>query len=99
MAVYGIFGGSKDYGFKDQICRAAVSVSNNVAEGFDRGSDADFTRFLNIARTSCHEAKSMAYLARRLDYINENQKNGLIGQTEETSKIIYGLIQSLNSPK
>jgi four helix bundle protein len=38
----------KDFAFKDQICRAAISVSNNIAEGFDRSSNADFTRFLPL---------------------------------------------------
>jgi four helix bundle protein len=95
VEVYELFGNNKDYGFKDQICRASVSISNNIAEGFDRGSDADFSRFLNFSRTSCNEVKSMSYLARRLKYISEEQKNAMIGQTEEVSKIIHGLIQSL----
>lgn len=49
VSIYGKFRESKDSGFRDQICKAAVSISNNIAEGFDRGSDADFTRFLYYA--------------------------------------------------
>jgi four helix bundle protein len=76
--IYVHFRELKDFSFRDQICRAAVSVSNNIAEGFDRGSDADFKRFLNIARSSCNEVKSMLYLAERLHYIGslEEQRTG-----------------------
>jgi len=59
----------KDFGFKDQICRASVSVMNNIAEGFERRSDAEFKRFLFIAKGSCGEVRSMLYLALELRYI------------------------------
>jgi len=71
VEIYTVFSVSKDYGFKDQITRAAVSISNNIAEGFDRSSDADFGRFLYIALASCSEVKSMLYLAEKIT-------NGLI---------------------
>jgi len=61
IEIYSLFITSRDFGFKDQICRATVSISNNIAEGFDRSSDADFSRFLFIALGSCSEAKSMLY--------------------------------------
>jgi len=50
VQVYKTFQKSRDFGFKDQVQRAAVSVMNNIAEGFERGSDADFIRFLYIAK-------------------------------------------------
>ena len=53
----------KDFGFRDQIQRCAVSVMNNIAEGFDRRSDQDFTRFLNMAKGSNGELRSMLYLS------------------------------------
>lgn len=62
-------GFSKDYGFKDQIQRAAVSVMNNIAEGFERGSNKDFAKFLFIARGSVGEVRSMLYLALDQKYI------------------------------
>jgi len=46
VEIYNVFQSSRDFGFRDQICRAVVSISNNIAEGFDRSSDADFKRFL-----------------------------------------------------
>jgi four helix bundle protein len=93
--IYQSFGSLKDYGFKDQICRAVVSISNNIAEGFDRSSDADFSRFLFIATASCSETKSMLYLAERLSYINLLQKNILMDKANEVSRITRGLIKSL----
>jgi len=96
--VYTAFGKSKDFGFRDQICRAAVSVSNNIAEGFDRNSKADFSRFLYVAISSCSEVKSMLYLAERLNYISKEKKYKLCSLCNEISKIIRGLIKSL-APK
>ena len=49
VKIYHSFNSLKDFGFKDQICRTAVSISNNIAEGFDRSSNADFVRFLYIS--------------------------------------------------
>ena len=96
--IYSVFGLSKDFGFKDQITRASISISNNIAEGFDRSTDADFNRFLYIALGSCSEVRSMLYLAERLNYISENNRISYVSQTLEISKIIRGLIKSL-APK
>ncbi|MEQ6120290.1 four helix bundle protein [Reichenbachiella sp. MALMAid0571] len=96
VEVYALFSKSKDYGFRDQICRASVSISNNIAEGFDRSSHADFKRFLYIALASCSEVKSMLYLAERLDYVNSEKATVLKDKCTETSKIITGFIKALN---
>jgi len=95
--IYSTFANNKDYSFKDQICRASVSISNNIAEGFDRGSKADFRRFLFISLSSCSETKSMLYLANRLNYIDEKCKTEYITKANEISKIIRGLINSLSN--
>ncbi len=89
----------KDYGFKDQICRAVVSISNNIAEGFDRCSDPDFSRFLYFSIASCSEVKSMLHLALRLNYITIEQQSLLLEQATEVSKITRGLIKSLTYKK
>jgi len=95
VEIYSSFKEIKDFGFKDQIFRAVVSISNNIAEGFERSSDADFVRFLYISLGSCSEVKSMLYLAVRLNYILEEDKMKLITSTSEVSRIINGLIKSL----
>ena len=72
--VYQDFGvgtpGNRDFGFRDQIQKAAVSITNNTAEGFERTSDKDFARFLNIAKASCGEVRSMYYTAEDLEFVS-----------------------------
>jgi four helix bundle protein len=97
--VYSAFKNLKDFGFKDQIYRAVISVSNNIAEGFDRSSDADFKRFLYISLSSCSETKSMLYLAERLNYLKMEEKVKLVEQIDEIAKIIHGLIKSLTTKR
>jgi four helix bundle protein len=88
VKIYASFKELKDYGFRDQICRATVSISNNIAEGFDRSSSADFTRFLYISLSSCSEVKSMLYLAERLKYIDLKKRDELIDNAIEISKLL-----------
>ncbi|HAW19907.1 MAG TPA: four helix bundle protein [Flavobacteriales bacterium] len=95
VLVYKHFDETKDRSFRSQITRASVSVSNNIAEGFNRSSDKEFVRFLNIARASCDEVKSMTYLAHRLGYIDVSVKSKLLDNCEEVSRVIYGLIKAL----
>jgi four helix bundle protein len=93
--IYSTFKSSKDFSFRDQICRAVVSISNNIAEGFDRSSNADFSRFLYIAIGSCSEVKSMIYLAEKLNYITKKEQLILLEKGNEISKIIRGLIKAI----
>jgi len=96
VEIYQEFDNLEDYGFKDQIRRAVVSISNNIAEGFDRKSTADFSRFLYYSISSASEIKSMLYLSIRLKYIPDEKAWSLINDANEVSKIIRGLIRSLN---
>lgn len=68
--VYKDFKDNKDYGFCNQIQRCGVSVMNNISEGFCRNGDMEFYQFLNVAKGSCGELKSMYYLAEDIQYIN-----------------------------
>ena len=95
VIIYQTFFNSKDYGFKDQICRASVSISNNIAEGFDRSSNSEFVRFLYYSLGSSSEAKSMLYLAERLKYVSPQNAIELRFQASELSRIITGLIKSM----
>lgn len=95
VEIYSDFKVLRDFGFRDQICRAVVSVSSNIAEGFNRGSNADFVRFLYIAIASCNEVRSLLYLAQRLDYLSPERKFLLAKNADETAKIIKGLIKSM----
>ena len=93
--IYKVFCNLKDYSFKDQIFRASVSISNNIAEGFERLSNKDFKKFLYISKGSCGEVRSMLYLAKELKYITQEDFNFLYNQSIEISKILSGLIKSL----
>ena len=62
--------GTRDYGFRNQLQSAGVSVMNNIAEGFERTSDCEFARFLDITKGSCGEVRSMYYAAEDLCYVD-----------------------------
>ena len=85
-----------DFGFKNQIQRACVSIMNNIAEGFERRSDKEFVYFLFVAKGSCGETRSMLILAKELEYLNEQEANELSELSQEVSRLISGLIRSLN---
>lgn len=93
--IYSCFRERKDYGFKDQIQRATVSIMNNIAEGFERKSNKEFSYFLSIAKGSSGEVRSMLYLAKELNYIDEEVFTKLYNISIETSKLLSGLIKSL----
>ena len=97
--VYASFKKIKDYGFNDQIQRAAVSVMNNIAEGFDRSKitkdNRQFISFLNIACGSCGEVKSMLYLAQDLNYLSAEEAEQLRKDCLSISAKITGLVLTL----
>lgn len=68
-SIYDSFKQNKDFAFRDQITRAAVSVMNNIAEGFERRGDKELKYYLYISKGSCGEVRSMLYLAADLKYI------------------------------
>lgn len=71
LNIYNLFSDNKDYSFCNQIQRASVSVMNNVAEGYERGTKKEFKHFLFIAKGSCAEVRSMLYISYELGYISE----------------------------
>ena len=83
------------YGLGDQIRRAVVSVPSNIAEGFGRGSDAEFKRFLSIARGSLFEVKTQLQFASELGFLQLDPE--LIQLIEEVGKLINGLSRTLTS--
>lgn len=95
IEIYTIFSETKDFGFKDQIQRASVSIMNNIAEGFERKSNNEFKQFLYIAKGSCGEVRSMISLAVELHKIDKQTGERLFSLSEEISKILSGLIKTL----
>jgi four helix bundle protein len=86
---------SKDFGMRDQIRRASVSVMNNIAEGFDCESKAEFARFLGIARRSAVEVQSLLYAAIDVDYIDQTEFDAHYEQARKAKALIGGFKRSL----
>lgn len=95
--IYRVFKNCKDFGFKDQIQRASVSISNNIAEGYEKSSSKDFGKFLYIAKGSCGEVRSMLYLALTFSYITQNEFTMLMEETTTISKMLAGFIKATNT--
>jgi len=87
----------KDFDLVRQIRRASISISSNIAEGFERKSDKEFVHFLFVAKASAGEVRSQLYLAYDLNYLNEDIFNGLIAEVSRISQLIGGLIKYLQN--
>ena len=85
----------RDYGLRGQICRAAVSISSNIAEGFERSSKKDFVNFLSIARGSAGEVRSQLYVALDLGYVTQDQFSSLQQRCKDILRLLSALIASL----
>ena len=99
IEIYRAFFQCKDYGFKDQIQRSALSVPSNIAEGYERNSPQDFIRFLNIAKGSIGELRTQIYVAKKLFYLEENLSNELLNKSKEISAMLSDLIKSIRNKK
>ncbi|MBL1213486.1 MAG: four helix bundle protein [Ignavibacteriae bacterium] len=87
----------KDFGFKDQLQRAAVSIMNNISEGFERDNNKEFIRFLSYAKGSAGEVRSMLYIALDLKYINKSEFDKLYKNCISLIKKIAKLIDYLKT--
>ncbi len=85
----------KDFGLRDQICRAAVSAMSNIAEGFARKNDKEFARFLDIAKGSAAEVQSLLYVAGDVGYLSPTEFDQLYKMATETASLISGLTSYL----
>jgi four helix bundle protein len=85
----------KDFGLKDQLRRAAVSIVSNIAEGFERNGNKEFIQFLSIAKGSAGEIRAQLFIAKDLNYLNEKQFNELNIQVTAISKMLSGFINYL----
>lgn len=89
----------RNYSFQDQIMRAVISISNNIAEGYGRGGDKEFIYFLYVSKGSCEEVKSMLYLAYSFDYIKIEKRNELLQKCVSLSVKIHNFVNYLSKKK
>ena len=88
---------SKDFGLKDQLRRAAVSIPTNIAEGFERRSRKEYVNFLNIAKGSAGEVRSLLRVALEVEYIDQSTYSQLYDRAIELSRMLASQIQSINA--
>ena len=95
--IYELMKNCKDYAFKDQLQRAAISIMNNIAEGSESGSDAKYINFLNISKSSCSEVRSMLYLCEDFKICSSEDRIKIQEKTRILSAGISNLIQKISN--
>ena len=95
VAVYKETEDWNDFGLKGQMTRAAFSIASNIAEGSERGYDAEFIRFLQISKGSAAELRTQVYIASRIGLLDESLSQDFIKDLKNLSAMIHGLIMSV----
>jgi four helix bundle protein len=90
--IYIYFKNFTDFGFKDQITRAGLSIASNIAEGIERISDKDTVRFLDFARGSVAELQTQIYIGMKIEYVEGEQGKKWIKDLEEIGKMLSSMI-------
>lgn len=85
---------AKDYGFRDQLQRAAVSIASNIAEGYERNSDKEFIRFLMIAKGSISESRTQLEIAKDIKYVTQDTFDLVEERCITIGSMLTRLIQS-----
>ena len=90
------FPGEEKFGLTAQVRRAAVGIPSNIAEGYSRPTQADYIRFLDMARGSANEVETQLLIALRLGYVGEEQLAAALGLAKEEQRILKGLVDSVS---
>ena len=85
----------RDFGFRDQITRAGLSIPSNIAEGIERSTPADQCKFLDYARASCGEVRTQAIVGMKVGFISEEVGQMWSNETKQLAAMINGLIRSI----
>ena len=92
--IYNKLGNHKNFSYRDQITRSGLSISSNIAEGFERESIKECIHFLSFARGSCGELRSQIYIGVEIKYIDKDTGNRWIKETKDIAKMLTGLIKT-----
>ena len=99
--VFQTYASCRNFTMQDQVQRSALSIPCNVAEGYERNTNKEFVRFLNISKGSSGELRTQLYISRKLDFLTKGDFNQLVGESKEISKMLHGLSRAVSkrSPK
>lgn len=87
----------RDFGFRDQITRASLSIPSNIAEGLERSSQADQLRFLDYARSSCAEVRTQVIVGNRVGFISDESYHRWVQETKEIAAMLKGLARAIQN--
>ncbi|MBP6045093.1 MAG: four helix bundle protein [Microgenomates group bacterium] len=90
---------SKDFGLRDQLRRASVSINSNIVEGFEKNNNNEFIRYLKIAKGSSGEVRSQMYISREIDYVTEEEFVKISNLLDNLSRQIGGFINYLTNKR
>ncbi len=91
--LYKLMRDNREYGFRDQITRAALSVASNIAEGYERETDRTRIQFLKMAKGSCGELWTQLMIGRAPGFIDSKPAKKFEDEAREISRMIWGLIR------
>jgi four helix bundle protein len=97
IKIYEMLKTCKDYGLKDQMQRAAVSIPSNIAEGFERQTNKEFIQFLYISKGSCGELRTQLYLAKEFKIITNENFTDILPKLKQLSSMISNFIKTRKS--
>ena len=97
VEVYRAMNESRDFGLKDQMQRAAISIASNIAEGHKR-TPKDFARFLSIAIGSSSELRTQAYIAKDLGILPVDPADRIIDETKQLNRMMRSLAKAVTNP-
>ena len=89
--VYAALEDCRDFSLRDQIRRSAISIPSNIAEGYERDTNAEFVRFLNIAKGSAAELRTQLYIAREVGKLDKEQTTKLVNEAKQISAMLHAL--------
>jgi four helix bundle protein len=93
--IFKTYAACRNFTMQDQVQRASLSIPCNIAEGYERNSNKEFIRFLNIAKGSGGELRTQLYISRKLDFLKKGDFDRLVKESKEISAMLHGLSRAV----